>query len=607
MSTLLINGAVNDIIKVYYNNIIPNGEQTTIMLRLKKYLANYKLQLIVGPVCKFTEAVFELIIPLIVANIIDTGIASGDRNYILRKGGLMIFLGVLGLACALTCQYLASAASQGVGTELRRDLFRKINILSDADTSKFGTSSLVTRLNNDVNDLQQAVAMLIRLVVRAPFLVIGATVMAAMIDLKLSTVFLVSAPLVALALWLVMTKTVPMFTQIQKKLDRVALITRENLSGVRVVRAFSKQKDETVRFNEACDEVRDRSVRAGFISALLNPATYVIMNLSAAAVIWFGGVRVNSGALTQGQVIAFVNYLNQILLALIVVSHLVNIFTRAEAASKRVFEVFDTEPSVEGGSSTETTVRDCAVEFKNVSFSYEKNGESALKNLSVKAMKGETVGIIGPTGSGKSTLASLIPRFYDVDEGEVIVDGINVKEYTFEALRSRIGVVPQRAVLFTGTVADNLRWGNPEATQDDMDEALRAAQAYEFIYALPDKLESNVKAGGKNFSGGQRQRLTVARALIRKPQILILDDSSSALDYLTDRRMRDAIRQKLDGTTVFIISQRANAVMNADRIIVLDDGEVEGIGTHAELMESCAVYQEIVRSQDAPDKGGESA
>lgn len=573
---------------------------------LSGYLRRYRLQIIVGPVCKLTEAVFELIVPLVMADIIDVGIASGDRSYILRKGGIMVLLGVLGLIFALTCQYLASVASQGAGTQLRHDLFEKINSLSAEDADKIGAPSLITRINSDVNHVQHGIAMGIRLAPRSPFLIIGATVMALMLDVKLSAVFLVAAPLVAGAIYLIMSRTVPFYRVIQKKLDRIALITRENLGGVRVVRAFSKQKHEEKRFNEACDDVARSSIAAGKISALLNPATYAIMNLSIAAIIWFGGFRVDGGAVSQGQIIAFVNYMTQISMALIAFSHLVIIFTRASASAERIKDVFAINPSVaEGGhENTEQSDEAPAIEFRNVSFSYEKNGENALSGLDISIKKGETIGVIGGTGSGKSTLASLIPRFFDADEGEVLVDGVNVREYRFEALRNRIGIVPQRAVLFSGSIADNLRWGSASASEADMWAALSTAQAADFVKKTEGQLSAQVRQGGRNFSGGQRQRLTIARALVRHPQILILDDSASALDYATDRRLREAIKAGSEGMTVIIISQRANSVMNADRIIVLDEGEICGIGTHEELLSNCGEYREIVASQDMPQKDG---
>ena len=573
---------------------------------LSKYLKQYRLQAVIGPVCKFTEAVFELIVPLVMADIIDKGILLGDRSYILRKGGVMVLLGILGLTFALTCQYMASVASQGVGTQLRHDLFEKINSLSAEDADRIGAPSLITRINSDVNHVQHAVAMAIRLAARSPFLIIGATVMAVMLDAKLSLVFLAAAPLVGLAIYFIMSRTVPFYKVIQKKLDKIALITRENLGGVRVVRAFSKQKYEETRFDEACDDVARSSIAAGRISALLNPATYAVMNLAIAAIIWFGGFRVDSGGVSQGQIIAFVNYMTQISLALIAFSHLVVIFTQAAASSERIKEVFAITPSVaEGTLSAPEYASDApALEFRGVSFSYEKNGEYALSGLDVTVKNGETIGIIGGTGSGKSTLAALIPRFFDADEGEVLVDGVNVTEYSFEALRGKIGIVPQKAVLFSGSIADNLRWGRENASDDELWAALETAQAADFVRKKKGGLSAQVSQGGRNFSGGQRQRLTIARALVRRPRILILDDSSSALDYATDKRLRGSIAQSCRGMTVIIISQRTNSVMNADRIIVLDEGAICGIGTHDELLKGCGEYREIAASQDMPRKDG---
>lgn len=570
-----------------------------IMFRLARYLKNFKKEVILGPIFKLTEAIFELIVPIVMAKIIDVGIKNADYPYIFKMGGVMILLGVVGLCCALTCQYMASKASQGVGTVIRNDIFRHINTLSHGEIDKLGTPSLITRVTNDVNQLQVAVAMLIRLVIRAPFLVIGATVMAMLLDLKLSLIFLVIIPVVALVLYLIMSKSVPFYRVIQKKLDNISLITRENLSGARVIRAFSKQESENERFREASDDLTNASVNVGKISALLNPLTYMIMSFAIIAIIWFGGIRVDGGALTQGEIVTFVNYMTQILLALVVVANLVVIFTKASASAARVNEIFDTKPSVVEGTYDRPTPVDGTpkIEFRSVSFSYHKNNEYALSGLSVKIFPGETVGIIGGTGSGKSTLVNLIPRFYDTDEGEVLVDGQNVKDYRFKALREQIGIVPQKAVIFSGTLRENLRWGKKDASDAELDKAVRIAQADEFVKKLPDGYDSTVAQGGKNFSGGQKQRLTIARALISEPEILILDDSSSALDFATDSALRKAIRSETENITVIIISQRATSIRYADKIIVLDDGEVMGIGTHKDLFESCEVYREICLSQ----------
>ena len=565
----------------------------------KKYLGAFKKELIIGPAAKLVEAVFELIVPLIMADIIDTGINGGaGKPYIYKMGGLMILMGVFGLCSTLVCQYLASRASQGVGTVIRNDLFRHIGTLSHAELDRLGTPSLITRITNDVNQVQTAVAMLIRLVVRAPFLVIGAAVMAMTIDLKLSLIFLAVIPLVAAVLYFIMSRSVPFYRIIQKKLDKISLITRESLSGARVIRAFSREEKEQERFDEANRDFAETSMRVGRLSALLNPLTYAIMNLAIAAIVWFGGFRVESGALTQGQVIAFVNYMTQISLALVVVANLVVIFTKAAASSTRINEVFETETSVKDGEGAKEKTDAPKIEFRNVSFSYSANGDNALENISFTLNRGETLGVIGGTGSGKSTLVSLVPRFYDAEQGEVLIDGVNVKEYGLSALRKKIGVVPQKAMLFTGTVADNLRWGNENATDEELVKAAEIAQAKEFIDKLPNGFDTHINQGGRNLSGGQKQRLTIARALTGKPEVLILDDSASALDFATDAALRKAIAANTENMTVIIVSQRANSIKYADKIIVLDDGEAVGMGTHSELMESCEVYREIVMSQE---------
>lgn len=572
----------------------------------KKYLGGFKKELIIGPAAKLTEAVFELIVPLIMADIIDVGINGGaGKPYIYRMGGIMVLMGALGLCCALVCQYLASRASQGVGTVIRNDLFRHIGSLSHAELDRFGTPSLITRVTNDVNQVQSAVAMLIRLVVRAPFLVIGAAVMAMAIDLKLSLIFLAVMPLVAAVLYFIMFRSVPLYRVIQKKLDKISLITRESLSGARVIRAFSGEEAEEKRFREANDDFAETSMRVGRLSALLNPLTYAIMNLAIAAIVWFGGFRVDSGALTQGQVIAFVNYMTQISLALVVVANLVVLFTKAAASSARINEVFDTEPSIKDGSGAEVLADAPVIEFRDVSFSYSEGGDNALEHISFSVQKGETVGIIGGTGSGKSTLVSLIPRFYDAEQGSVLINGADVKSYGLKELRKRIGFVPQKAMLFSGTVAENLRWGNENATEEQLRKAAETAQAKEFIDKMSDGFNTHINQGGRNLSGGQKQRLTIARALTGSPEILILDDSASALDFATDAALRKAIAKDTQNMTVMIVSQRATSIRHADKIVVLDDGEAVGIGTHNQLLESCGVYREIVMSQES--KGGEKA
>lgn len=564
----------------------------------KRYLGSVKQYVIIGQTSKLIEAIFEVIVPLIMAAIVDNGIKGNmGKGYVYKMGGVLVLLGVLGLCFALICQYLASKASQSVGTVMRNDMFRHINSLSHAELDRLGTPSLITRLTNDINQVQQAVAMFIRLVVRAPFIVIGSAIMAMSIDLKLSVIFVIIIPLVVLVLYLIMSRSIKYYKVIQKKLDRISLVTREGLSGVRVIRAFSRQDTEQKRFDEANDDYLDISLRVGRLSALLNPLTYVILNLAIAAIVWYGGVGVDAGRLTQGEVIAFVNYMTQISLALVVVANLVVLFTKAAASSARINEVLDIEPSIKNGTEKDGAGSENAVEFSHVYFSYNNSGEYALEDIDLTAKKGETIGVIGGTGSGKSTLASLIPRFYDISKGELKINGTNAADYDTTALRQKVGVVPQKAVLFSGTIAENMRWGKRDATDEEIWKALEIAQAKEFVEKMPDGLDTHIAQGGKNLSGGQKQRLTIARALVSQPDILILDDSASALDFATDAALRKAIAQNTTGMTTFIISQRANSIMQADKIIVLDDGRQAGLGTHKELLESCDVYREICYSQ----------
>ena len=564
----------------------------------KRYLGSVKQYVIIGQTSKLIEAIFEVIVPLIMAAIVDNGIKGNmGKGYVYKMGGVLILLGVLGLCFALICQYLASKASQSVGTVMRNDMFRHINSLSHAELDRLGTPSLITRLTNDINQVQQAVAMFIRLVVRAPFIVIGSAIMAMSIDLKLSVIFVIIIPLVVLVLYLIMSRSIKYYKVIQKKLDRISLVTREGLSGVRVIRAFSRQDTEQKRFDEANDDYLDISLRVGRLSALLNPLTYVILNLAIAAIVWYGGVGVDTGRLTQGEVIAFVNYMTQISLALVVVANLVVLFTKAAASSARINEVLEIEPSIKNGTEKDGAGSENAVEFSHVYFSYNNSGEYALEDIDLTAKKGETIGVIGGTGSGKSTLASLIPRFYDISKGELKINGTDAADYDTTALRQKVGVVPQKAVLFSGTIAENMRWGKRDATDEEIWKALETAQAKEFVEKMPDGLDTHIVQGGKNLSGGQKQRLTIARALVSQPDILILDDSASALDFATDAALRKAIAQNTTGMTTFIISQRANSIMQADKIIVLDDGRQAGLGTHRELLESCGVYREICYSQ----------
>jgi ATP-binding cassette subfamily B multidrug efflux pump len=584
---------------IWYNKTIEKRKEDSPMWKLRRFLGQFKKHIILGPLFKWTEAVLELLVPLVMARIIDQGVSNRDGSYVLWMGGLLVLIAAVSLGCALVCQYYASIASQGVGTNLRREMFEKINSLSHAELDRFGTHSLITHITNDVNQLQLAVAMLIRLVVRAPFLAIGAVVMAFTIDVQLSLIFVVAFPLIVLVLYLVMSRSVPFFQVMQKKLDRISLLTRENLEGARVIRAFSKQKTEMDRFSEASDDVADTAVRVGRLSALLNPLTMAIMNLAIIAILWFGGFQVNTGRLTQGEVVALVNYMNQILLALTVVANLVVIFTKASASAVRVNQVLEAESSVRETQRqpVQADLQAPFLEFSDVSFTYAGSGEPALSHISLALNRGETLGVIGGTGSGKSTFANLIPRFYDTTEGSVRICGHDVREYPFAQLRKMVSAVPQKAAVVSGTIAQNLRWRDENASEAELWTALGIAQAADFVEKLPRKLDSHVEQGGKNFSGGQKQRLTIARALVGKPELLILDDSSSALDFATDAALRKALRQNTEDMTVVLISQRASAVRRADRILVLDNGEMAGLGTHEELLENCPVYREICLSQ----------
>lgn len=568
------------------------------MRRLARYLKYYKLHVILGPVFKLTEAIFELIVPLVMAEIIDVGIANGDSGYILQHGITLIILAVCGLSFALVCQYVASVASQGVGTRLRADLYAHINTLSYKELDHLGTPALVTRISNDVNQVQTAVAMLIRLVVRAPFLVVGATVMAFTISPRLSLIFFGAMIAIVAIMYPIMKVTVKLFKKQQKELDGISRITRENLSGVRVVRAFSRQQHEEQRFEDTAENYRKLAVKAGRINALLNPAIFIVVNVAYLLIVWLGGSSVDLGidGLTQGKVIALVNYMTQISLALVVVANLVTIFTKAAASSARINEIFDTKPSVVGADTPAELDRNApAIEFENVDFSYI-GGEKSLEDISFTLGKGQTLGIIGGTGSGKSTLVNLLCRFYDCDGGAVKIYGANVRDFTESQLRSVIGIVPQKTELLSGTLRENMTMGRENISDEQIQSALACAQAKEFTDNLDDGLDSRILQGGKNLSGGQKQRLAIARALAGSPEILILDDSSSALDYATDAKLRAAIKQ-LDGITAVIVSQRANSIRRADRIIVLDDGKAVGIGTHAELLKNCPVYHEICLTQ----------
>lgn len=569
------------------------------MRKLARFLRPYRIQVFLGPVFKLIEAIFELIVPLVMADMIDVGVANRDVAYLWQRGGLLVLLGVVGLCSSLTCQTMASRASQGVGTDLRRAVFHQINTFGWREIDHFGTPTLITRMTSDINQLQTAVAMLIRLVVRAPFLVIGAVVMAMRIDLTLSLVFVAIVPLVALVLYLVMSRSVPFFKTIQRKTDAVGLITRENLSGARVVRAFRKQDSEQQRFDAACEDLAGNAIHIGKLNAILAPFSFLVLNFGIVAILWFGGVRVNTGYLTQGEVVAFVNYMTQILLALVVVANLVVTFTKAAASAARVNEVFDTIPSVrDGGAQPVQPVAGAPrVTFNGVSFAYYENAANALKNVNLAISPGESVGVIGGTGSAKSTLVQLIPRLYDATEGTVLVDGVDVRAYPLSQLHREVGMVPQGNLLFSGTIRSNLCWRKQDATDEELWAALRVAQAEEFVAKLPDGLDAPVAQGGANFSGGQKQRLTIARALMGAPKILILDDASSALDYATDAALQRALAGLKPRPTVITVSQRVSTVRRCDRILVMEDGEIVGSGAHESLLASCPTYQEICASQ----------
>lgn len=569
------------------------------MTGLVKYIKNYKREALFGPLGKLLEAIFELIVPIVMARIIDVGIPSGDKPYIFRLGGVLVMLGILGLAASLTAQYFAAKAAVGFGTELRTALFRHINTLSHADIDRVGASTLVTRMTVDINAAQTGVNMLLRLFLRAPFIVVGALIMALSISVKLTLIFALFTPLLGAVIYYVTRRTVPMYKTIQKKLDRLTRLTDESISGVRVIRAFSRGDDERKRFEYAADSLQTMQLAAGRVSAIMSPLTYVFVNIAIMLIIWCGGISVNVGEITQGEVIALVNFMTQILLSLIRLAELIMNLSKMQASSIRIQEIFDIKPSVteQTEKPAEPSADAPAVEFRGVEFSYVDSERPALGDISFKVQRGETVGIIGGTGCGKSTLVNLIPRFYDVRRGEVFVYGTDVRGYSFEELRGMIGMVPQKAVLFTGTVRENMQWRKSDATDEEIYAALSTAQAKSFIDEKPEGLDLLLTQGGRNLSGGQRQRLTIARALVGSPEILILDDSASALDLATDAALRRALANDTDGMTVFIVSQRVSSIRHADKIIVLDDGRIAGIGTHEELTQTCPVYGEICRSQ----------
>lgn len=565
------------------------------MKDLIKYLRHYIKESILAPLFKMLEASFELFVPLVMAAIIDTGIKNSDKPYIFKMGMVLVGLAIVGFISALTAQYFAAKAAVGFGKELRGDLYRHINTLSYSEIDKIGTSTLITRLTADVNQMQTAVNLFLRLFLRSPFIVIGAVVMAFTVDPKTAIIFAVSIPMLAVVVFGIMFYSVPIYKKVQNRLDSVMRMTRENLSGVRVIRAFNHEQRETEDFDKCSEELKDMQLYGGKISAYLNPITYVIVNLSIVLIIYVGGLRVDTGRLTQGEVISLINYMSQVLVELIKLSNLIINLTKSVACGNRINDVFKIKPSINDGSGIKTE-NDTAVEFDHVSATYAGSNEKSLDSLTLNVPRGSTVGIIGATGSGKTTLINLIPRFYDVSGGSLKVNGTDVRNYNVDELRKLVGVVPQKAALVSGTVRDNMKWGKPDATDEEINAALKTAQALDFVDEK-NGLDSKILQGGKNLSGGQIQRLTIARALVRKPEILILDDSSSALDFATDAALRRAIKSDTDNMTVFIVSQRFSTIKNADMIIVLDDGRVCGIGKHDELFESCEEYRDICESQ----------
>ena len=579
------------------------------MKSLFAYMKDYKKECVLGPLFKLLEASFELMVPLVMAAVIDVGIANGDRGYIGRMCLVMAALGVIGLVCSITAQFFAAKASVGVAAKLRHALFAHIQELSFTEMDTAGTSTLITRMTSDINQVQNGLNLALRLLLRSPFVVFGAMVMAFTIDVPAALVFVVAIPLLAVVVFGVMLWTMPRYKKVQAGLDRVLGNTRENLTGVRVIRAFGREEAETGRFETENNALTKLQEHVGRVSALMNPVTYVIINLATVVLIWVGAVRVDTAIITQGAVVALINYMSQILVELIKLANLIINITKALACASRVQGVLDTESSMEAPQALSNVVEQNQerVTFRNVALTYQGAGAASLSGLSFSVKPGETVGVIGGTGSGKSSLVNLIPRFYHATQGDVLVDGHNVRDYPLASLREKVGVVPQRAVLFTGTIRDNLKWGKPDATDEELWQALETAQARDFVEEKPGGLDEPVSQGGKNFSGGQRQRLTIARALVRKPEILILDDSASALDFATDAGLRKAIRQMEGGPTVFIVSQRASSIRYADKIIVLDDGEAVGIGTHEELLKHCEVYREIFESQFQREERGATA
>lgn len=580
------------------------------MWKLLVYLKDYKKESVLGPLFKLLEASFELMVPLVMAAIIDVGIGGGDTGYVFWMGGVLLLLAAVGLASSLTAQYFAAKAAVGFSTKMKSALFRHIETLSYAEIDRLGSTSLITRMTSDANQVQSGVNLVLRLFLRSPFIVLGAMIMAFTIDVKAAMIFVVAIPLLSIVVFGVMFASIPLYRKVQTGLDRVLGITRENLTGARVIRAFGKEEEEIDTFEEANVALNRVQMFVGRISALMNPLTYIIINGATVVLIWTGAVRVDTGLITQGAVVALVNYMSQILVELVKLANLIITVTKAIACGNRIQDVFEVETSLPDEVSEQVFLEKekdkatPAVVFEHVGFTYQQSSEEAISDITFTAKRGEVVGIIGGTGSGKTSLVNLIPRFYDITSGQLSVDGMEVRQYPLARLRAKIGVVPQKAVLFYGTIRSNMQWGRPDATDEEIWEALTTAQAADFVRAKEGGLDALVEQGGKNFSGGQRQRLTIARALVKKPDILILDDSASALDYATDAALRKGIRENLRGTTLFIVSQRTSSLLQSDQIIVLDDGAVAGMGTHEELLAGCEVYREIYESQFG--KGGVS-
>ena len=574
------------------------------MRKLLRFLKDYKKESILSPLFKLLEASFELFVPLVMAAIIDTGIGNKDGGFILKMCGILILLALVGLTCSITAQYFAAKAAVGFATKVRHALFDHIQKLSYTEMDTAGTDTMITRMTSDINQAQSGVNMVLRLFLRSPFIVFGAMIMAFTIDVKAALIFVVTIPVLSVVVFGIMIITIPLFRRVQASLDKVLGVTRENLTGSRVIRAFNKEQEEIADFDESNERLTDVQLFVGKISALMNPLTYIIINVALVILIWTGAIQVNIGKISQGEVVALVNYMSQILVELVKLANLIITVTKAIACGNRVQSIFEMETSMVDGNGSKKEDTGYTVEFRNVSMRYKGAGADTLTGIDFKAKPGDTIGIIGGTGSGKSSVVNLIPRFYDVTEGQVMVDGMDVREYKITDLRDKIGIVPQKAVLFAGTVRSNLAWGKEDATEEEMQQALSVAQTAEVVDKKDGKLDAEVEQGGKNFSGGQKQRLTIARALVKQPEILIMDDSSSALDYATDAKLRQAIHNMPNRPTVFIVSQRAASIMYADKIIVLDDGTVAGTGTHEELLKDCSVYQEIYYSQFKRTEGG---